>query len=468
MKKKQVKTISLLLALLLVMTMAGAVPKESYAWDIDGPELYDFCGDLWIRPGESAIAWIQADPGFSEVYLRVYENGKYVRAVSCICPNDEGDYWYTFLTTSADDDGKTWQYDFELRHSSGAEVYSPDFNVACTSFIGADRIYGPTRYDTALKAADWMLEDWGKWSCVVIANGTDFADALGGTYLATMNDAPILLVNNTSAVMDKVAEIIGEGMGLGGYDNVFILGGTGAVSGYMETTLLAHGVKPEQIKRFAGKNRYDTNIQILKYCGVKDQEIMVCCGTNFADALSASALGNPILLVGKNLTEEQKAYMLTLTPSYVNMVGGTGAVPQSVEDWFSDNNFQTWRYAGKNRYETSYMLAYDYIYHQSYYAFFAYARNFPDGLAAGPVAYKNNAPLLLVDNNNYLYAEQFVGDNGCRQGFAMGGPSLISDATVMRIMTGSDIYTTAPIDSTSEAADGEKAPEEIPVWSKRR
>ena len=86
MKKKQGQFISLFLALLLVMTMAGAVPKESYAWDIDGPELYDFCGDMWIRPGESAIAWIQADPGFSEVYLRVYENGKYVRQYPAYAP----------------------------------------------------------------------------------------------------------------------------------------------------------------------------------------------------------------------------------------------------------------------------------------------------------------------------------------------------------------------------------------------
>ncbi len=421
--------------------MAGASADVSYAWNLGEPEIYDYCGNMWIWPGDQRIAWVEADPGFTNVYLQVRDGAVWEYAVHCLCPDSDGAYWYTRLTTTADDMDETWYYRFVMEHSNGDTVYSATFKVECTTRREQDRIFGPTRYDTAIEASKMFIDGDSCWmnKNVIIASGTDFADALGGTYLAAPNNYPIFLVNNTSAVMDKVAERINMYWDPSTY--VYILGGTGAVSGYMETALAKYcvGMPADHVKRIAGKNRYDTNIKVLQLCGVTDEELMVCCGTNFADALSASALGKPVVLVGKNLTAEQKDYLLTLSPSRVTLVGGTGAVPQSVEDWFNENHFEVRRIAGKNRYETSYELAYEYFYHQSYYMLLAYARNFPDGLAAGPVAYQLNAPLLLVDNNNYIDAEGFVLENGCRSFLTMGGPALISDDTVERIMRASDI-----------------------------
>ena len=254
--------------------------------------------------------------------------------------------------------------------------------------------------------------------------------------------------------MTKIAGVVADGIDPGG--RVFILGGKGVVPGEMETRLISAGIPEDKITRFEGKNRYDTNMQILKYCMIDSQELMVCSATDYADALSASALGNPVFLVGKTLTEEQKEYLLTLSPYYVNLVGGTAAVSEEIEQWFDDNQFHIWRYAGKNRYVTSYMLAYDYFIRQSYYVVLAFGRDFPDGLAGGPLAYMLSAPLLLVDNNNYLDAERFVLKNGSRFGVALGGPTLISDETTYRIIQCTDLLD-----------DGHAgAPEAAPAWSK--
>ena len=62
------------------------------------------------------------------------------------------------------------------------------------------------------------------------------------------------------------------------------------------------------VKRLAGANRFDTNTEILKEVGVPSGEtVLVCTGADFADCLSGSAVGKPIMLVYKKLTDAQKA-----------------------------------------------------------------------------------------------------------------------------------------------------------------
>ena len=446
----------------MAMTMVGAAISVSYA---AAPEVYKYCGDRWVWPGATDTLWVYTYEPLTGASVEKKAGSNWIPMGPCSATDEVDDYWVYGLSTTSADVGQEWTLRFKLV-SSGGTSYSPEFTVHITDELGADRVAGSNRYDTASQAADLLAITTGdEYKNVVIACGTDFADALGGTYLAAKYTAPILLVNKTSAVMDSVADKVVNGLAAGG--KVFILGGTGAVSDYMEHALQVRGIS--NIERFAGKNRYDTNLKILNYCGLSTEEVMVCCGTNFADALSASALGYPVLLVGKALTDDQKAFMSTLNPEWVNMVGGTGAVPQAVQDWFDQNGFETWRYAGSNRYETSYMLAYDYIYYQSYFVFLAYAQNFPDGLAAGPLAYMLGAPLLLVNDSNYMYAERFVLDDDCRYAIAMGGTSLISDVTLKRIIESTDLLegNGAPEAVRGAFAEEQVQEEPAPDWSKR-
>jgi len=470
MKRNCKKILSLMLVLMLALGMIGGTVTVSYAAT---PYVKDYCGDLWVWAGGTGRTWVWTSEAVTSVTLQKLVSGSWQNYTNCTATDADKDYWVGYVDTAESELGSNMSFRFAVKYSGGT-MYSNAFTIHVTNELYyTTRIAGANRFETALLASyvvgDLTVSeaDPESYQNVVIASGFDFADALGGTFLAARYDAPILLVNNSTAVMDKIATDMGVKIPTGG--KVFILGGYGAVPQYMETALKANGVSEGQIKRFAGANRYDTNLQILQYCNVSTEELMICCGNDFADALSASALGYPVVLVGKTLTDQQKTYFKTLNPEYVNMIGGEGAVPAAIKDWFDANGFRTWRYKGANRYETSAMLAYDYFQHQSYFVLLAYSLDFPDGLSAGPLAYQLGAPLLLVNNSNYMYAERFVLDNDCRFGITFGGPSLVSDYTFKRVMTSEDLFAAgAPAAARGPEYTGRDAdPEPAPSWSKR-
>ena len=76
-----------------------------------------------------------------------------------------------------------------------------------------------------------------------------------------------------------------------------------------------------------------SNVQLFReifFQGVKDEDILICSGNMYADALSASAAGKPILLVNTELAPVQKAYLSTLNTENLFVIGGAGVVPEQV------------------------------------------------------------------------------------------------------------------------------------------
>ena len=57
------------------------------------------------------------------------------------------------------------------------------------------RVFGANRYETSKGIADMLAEVNGaaKFTSVIVASGTNFPDALAGSYLAAVTGAPILL-----------------------------------------------------------------------------------------------------------------------------------------------------------------------------------------------------------------------------------------------------------------------------------
>ena len=49
------------------------------------------------------------------------------------------------------------------------------------------------------------------------------------------------------------------------------------------------------------------------------------------------------------------------------------------------------------------------------------------------------SPLILVDDDHYIYAEQYVKDHSPKRIKVLGGTSLISDETVERIADARDL-----------------------------
>ncbi len=286
------------------------------------------------------------------------------------------------------------------------------------------RISGKTRIQTSMAIANALKKELGvtKFDCVIVASSANFPDALTGSYLSAVKKAPILLTNDS--VHADVVSYITLNMDYDG--TVYILGGTGAVSQDFEDRLIELDIN---YKRLSGKTRYQTNLAILEEAGVDSStEVLICTGTGFADSLSASATGKPILLVGSSLTPEQEEFLKTTWGRFV-IIGGSGAVNTAVEDRLNElGTAQVVRLSGKTRYETSVKVAERFFTAPSK-AVLAYAHNYPDGLCGGPLACVLKAPLILTDTKTEA-AEAYFSTQNVDSGFVLGGDILVTDSAV--------------------------------------
>ena len=299
------------------------------------------------------------------------------------------------------------------------------------------RIYGSTRYETSLKVADELKNRLGvdQFDAVILADGRNYPDALAGSCLSCAFDAPIILVNTnntdiTKAAQDYIKKNLNAEKGV-----IYILGGTGVVSDSVKA-----GMNGYAFKRLAGADRYKTDIEILK-AGPADKEIVVCTGTNYADSLSAAALGKPILLVKGSLQDSQKQYLeSTGKENTFYIIGGEGAVNANVEKELKAYG-TTERVFGADRYATSASVA------RKFFAtteagVLAYGNNFPDGLCGGALAYSMDGPLLLVKDGKIQEAKSYAEETGMWRGAILGGPALISDESEEEVFQKEEGYIT--------------------------
>ncbi len=277
------------------------------------------------------------------------------------------------------------------------------------------RISGKTRYETSMAIAEEMGDSF---SSIVVACGTDFPDALSGNYLAVRRDAPLLTVSPKTETM--VSDFIQKHLAADG--TVYLLGGDAVLSESFETTLLEEDIR---VLRLSGKTRYDTNLKILEEADADPSEdLLVCSGKNYPDALSAVSLERPILLVnGMKLTETQKGYLSSRTGKTI-LIGGTGAISEEIEEQIRTiaGDERVSRISGKDRYETS-MLLLNAFPQESGSLVLVTGENFPDGLSAGPYAAKNQANIVLTkDGNSHITEiEDHILENDIRNVTVIGG-----------------------------------------------
>ena len=291
------------------------------------------------------------------------------------------------------------------------------------------RIYGSTRYETGIKSADALKEQLGveQFDSVILACGTNFADALAGSYLASVRNAPILLVRNRDIEIKLVQDYISKNLRSGG--TIYMLGGEAVVP-----NAAVAGLKGFEVKRLGGSDRYDTNVKILREASkfaVEADEYLVASGNGFADSLSASAAGKPIILVKNVVQPSQKDYINSLKGKKFYVIGGTGAVNADMEKMFSGLG-KTERIGGSTRYETSTNVARKFF-NKPACAVIAYGANFPDGLCGGPLAYAMGGPLILAGNGKAEAAIAYADQAGIYYGAILGGPTLIDDTNAGKI-----------------------------------
>ena len=159
---------------------------------------------------------------------------------------------------------------------------------------------------------------------------------------------------------------------------------------------------------------------------------MVASGKNYADALSGSSVGIPLLLVGDGLNSEQIKWLSSAEIKKIYILGGKNAVTTSLETALK-KYATVERIAGENRFDTSRKIA-EKFFPKAKSVTLISGFNFPDGLSGAPMAMNNGAPLLLTSSDSYTYARSFVVGNRILNDTTVGGTSAVSKSTVEKIM----------------------------------
>ena len=337
--------------------------------------------------------------------------------------------------------GHTWDEGTVIREPTETETGIRTFTcetcgetkteeIPCIDAPNVERIAGHDRVETAIKTANALKETLNKdaFDTIILANGDVFADALAGSYLATVKDAPILLHRNSGVGDELNQDYILNNLTEGGV--VYVLGGTAAIPASLVTDLTDTGI---QVIRLFGDSRFLTNLAILEEAGVENQEILITTGWEFADCLSASATGKPILMlntVTNELTAEQVEFLTKYAANNYTIVGGNAAVSDELEAAIDEIvTGEIVRLSGSSREETSVLVA-ERFFNAPKFAVLAYSRNFPDGLCGGPLAYAMNAPLLLTNTGMEEVTAAYIAENEIQAGYIMGGTGVVSDASV--------------------------------------
>ena len=165
---------------------------------------------------------------------------------------------------------------------------------------------------------------------MIIASGSDFADALSASYLAKVKNAPILLVAGKSAsVLSSTVDYVKKNAVANA--NVYIVGGTSVVPDSLIIDLKKAGCT---VKRISGKNRYETCVEINHWFRNQFAKGTACLatGTNFPDALAGGVFAAnkyaPLILTSPTVTEPQHKYFTTYQAKSVYVFGGAGAVSE--------------------------------------------------------------------------------------------------------------------------------------------
>lgn len=348
----------------------------------------------------------------------------------------------------------------ELNHYGWAAAYTspytdygnreyPEYKGPACPVPGMYRAAGETRYATM--AALLPKAPWKAGRTVVLASGSNYPDALAAASLAGAYDAPIVLTEPNSLSVDAADMIEQLSPNV-----IYVVGGEAAVSKSAVDTAAFYAADGCKVFRIAGDTRLETSLAIAKRVRQKStasDTLIVATGFNYADALSVSpfafAYKSPIFLCGSNgLSADVISYISGAGFKRAILVGGTAAVPERVKHQLTSAGIPSGsitRLAGSTRYETSAKIM-SYAVNAGMNVsnvYLATGTNFPDALAAGPVAGKLRAPLLLVDPD-IEYAHTVLSNYRGNVNVAtiVGGTSAVSaiDASSLARTLGLDLY----------------------------
>jgi len=260
------------------------------------------------------------------------------------------------------------------------------------------RLSGTDRYKTAKVIAEQYNS--GLVNSVVLAPGTNFANALPASVLAHKNNAPLLLLGPTAGQTQEAFDYIVSHLTKIG--TIYLVGDSNLIDGQFELKLNQLGYK--NVVTIKGNNKYDTDYLIAQELNVRPgTPIVLSSGENFPDALAissfAAAYGWPILLAEKDrMTGDLEQFIVNQQPNKIYITGGDAVISsgleESVKGLAPDAKIQ--RFNGSDRYATAIQIANEFA-PGPLHIYVSSGLNFPDALAGSVLAAKNYGPILLVN-----------------------------------------------------------------------
>jgi dihydrofolate reductase/acyl-CoA hydrolase len=220
--------------------------------------------------------------------------------------------------------------------------------VVDPAYIQGQRI-GEAAADNASLSLAIAQNGWTDAENVVLTRDDAVADAMVAAPLAAKLAAPILM----TPVNELLPSIEAELRRLGAR-NVYIIGGTGAISATVEDRLKQTGVT---VIRIAGADRYQTAAEVAVWLGGENTDTAyLAYGYGEPDALAASAFaaqqGAPILLTETNqLPPATRQALQNMGAAKIKLLGGTGVISTLLESQLA-GQYQVSRYGGLDRFAT--------------------------------------------------------------------------------------------------------------------
>ncbi|HVM54589.1 MAG TPA: cell wall-binding repeat-containing protein [Acidimicrobiales bacterium] len=300
------------------------------------------------------------------------------------------------------------------------------------------RIAGPDRYATAAAVA---LDRWRHPSDVVLASGSDPADALAGAYLSGLHGSPVLL-----AERDAVPAATLDALRAMDPSTIHVLGGTASIGAGAVATLEGEGYT---VVRHAGGDRFGTAAAVAGSGGAaivgvwldEGPTALVANGRRPFDALAAGPLAAghllPILLTeAVTLPRATSAALDDLGIRHVVVLGGTAAVSDSVVAALESSGRTVRRVAGSDRTATATAVAdlLGELGHVTRRASLTSATAPFDALGAGPWG-APDTPVLLCESPTFCGAStlEWSKSRQLEEVVVIGGEAAVSDAAAVAV-----------------------------------
>ena len=207
----------------------------------------------------------------------------------------------------------------------------------------------------------------------------------------------------------------------------------------------AHAGPAVEVQRQSGRDRYETAAAAARASSESAFRVVLASGEDFPDALSASAAasyhGGPLLLTPKaRLHSATAAALQELDPYEVVLIGGTAAIASSVQAEVRELGFNTYRTAGRDRYETAVNTAYSMSDSGCHCppadAVLASGEVYPDGVSAAPLFSSRDTAgrsLLLTGRQHLPAVTRAHLQDHVQRVLIVGGTGVVSAAVEQEI-----------------------------------